>query len=535
MKRILPLCLLAGLLLTGCTAAPKETSTPDATSAPDTTLAPPETDAVTFETGDTLPVLSVTTKTPDDTLAFVTEPVDRYVASQIASWTPGYEMPPEPYYEPCSVTLTMPGQEGSSIADADAEIKVRGNWTTTYAKKPLRLKFAEKQSVPGLRDGAALKNWVLLASYKDGSMLRDKTAFSIAKELYTPDGLFTPEATLVELTINGQYWGVYVLTDQIQVNADRVAITKPEKDYEGTDIGYLLEFDGYAETEDALQHFSIDYADNAPLLPFAGDGEPEQEITPLAPNRNPMRTDPGYTIKSDIYSQAQHDCIADYLDAVYRILYAAAYEDKALQYNFDTHTLEPAEGMTPQEAAQAAVDVNSLADAYILSEIACDADLYWSSFYMDVDLGKDGDRKLRFEAPWDFDSAFGNKDRCADGTGFYAASTLWDVNDNYQTINPWLAVLIHEPWFQEIIREKWTAAYDAGVFSRAGAQITADAAQHEAAFDRNEQRWQQLSHNEAVSELTRDAARCRTEAEAAAYLADWLERRVAFLNEYWHA
>jgi len=36
---------------------------------------------------------------------------------------------------------------------------------------------------------------------------------------------------------------------------------------------------------------------------------------------------------------------------------------------------------------------------YIINEITCDADLYFSSFYMDVDFSKDGNKKLRFEAP----------------------------------------------------------------------------------------------------------------------------------------
>ena len=43
-----------------------------------------------------------------------------------------------------------------------AQVKVRGNWTTSYEKKPLRIKFAEKQSMGELNGGQAFKNWLLL-------------------------------------------------------------------------------------------------------------------------------------------------------------------------------------------------------------------------------------------------------------------------------------------------------------------------------------------------------------------------------------
>ena len=516
--------LLVPCILTGC-AAETDPVTEAQTAATDTiTAAAP--DAVR-----TMPQLSIRTqKEGDDALDFVTKPVNAYVAKSNASWTPGYQMPPAPWYETCSVSLA--DTEDKILLQGDADVKVRGNWTTDYPKKPLRLKFAEKQSIPGLHDGKAYRNWLLLAEYKDGSMLRNKTALSIAQDLMEPDGLYTADAELVEVEINEAYWGVYLLTEQLQ--AGRMGLTEPEKDYQGTDIGYLLEFDGYYTNEDALHSFRADYADNAPLVPFDGTDDASRQICPLNTGGDDETVDVGISIKSDIYSQAQHDCIAQYVNNVYRILYAAAYEDKSLVMDRKTLKLSESTELTPQEAVEAVTDVQSLADAYILCELTCDADIYWSSFFMDVDLGADGDGKLRFEAPWDFDSSMGNKNRCADGTGFYAANIVPDVNDTYETINPWLAVLMHEEWFREIIREKWTSAYDAGVFRKAITQIHADAAAHEESFARNYEKWDNLRHSEAAHELTRKAASCRTEAAAADYLAEWLETRVAFLNDYWH-
>lgn len=495
----------------------------------DTTASSKENNATSFEAGNGIPVLSITTNnSSENSLDFVTKPVAGFVAEQIASWTPNYQMPPAPYYEECKITVT--DANGSiTLSDIDAQVKVRGNWTTTYDKKPLRLKFAEKQNLLGLNDGAEMKNWVLTAEYKDTSMLRNKTALSIAREILGQDALYAADACFVEVEINGEYWGVYLLTEYQQINPNRVDITEADADYEGIDIGYFMEFDGYYTYEDALQSFDMDYADHAPLVPFDGTENSEKTITDLS-------NVPGITIKSDIYSQEQHDFIASYVNNVYRIMYAAAYEDKAYVFNSDyTGLLLASETLSPQEAVERVVDTNSLANMYILNELACDADIYWSSFFMDVDFGEGGNKKLTFEAPWDFDSAMGNKDRCADGTGFYAANIVWDVNNQYKTINPWLAVLMHEDWFQELISDKWTTAYDSGVFERAYTMITEDTERYSEAFARNYEKWNNLSDKSAfASELSTKSAQCQTHAEASEYLLEWLKSRVEFLNEYWH-
>ena len=534
---------LAFCLLTGCTSdILQESSSYETVPA---TTANPESSENTFpainRTEYTVPVLSINTKNQDkNAIEFATKPVNRFVAQSIASWTPGYIVPVEPYFEDCTITLT----DTDSIvlfSNVNAQVKVRGNWTTTYDKKPLRIRFEQKQVVLGLNDGTEAKNWILLAEYKDASMLRNKAALSIARELFKEDGLYAADAELVEVEINNQYWGVYLLVEQQQVNPSRINITEPEPDYTGTDIGYFLEFDGYFTNEDALHSFSVDYAGNAPLVPFDGNAGSGRTMKCLPESSNDRKKDVGITIKSDIYSEQQHDFIASYINNVYYIMYAAAYEDKAFVFDSDYSAISETTEITPWEAVEKVVDVQSLADMYIISELTCDADIYWSSFFMDVDFGEGGDGKLRFEAPWDFDSSMGNKDRCANGTGFYAANIVPDVNGGpanggeYETINPWLAVLMYENRFQEIISEKWTSAFDSGVFDRAIEMIEHDKTQYSKAFERNYKRWNNLVNNSSFSgELSKAAAKCRTHAEAADYLSSWLRSRVDFLNDYWH-
>ena len=537
LKNYILLAMLT-LLLSGCSntdtkitlPGQNKTDTPVITEASAVSETKP--DSTEQSIAGTIPMLSIETANRDaNALDFVKEPIAPYVAKSIASWTPGYKIPPAPYYEACAITLTDSG--GTVLLSADAEVKVRGNWTTSYDKKPLRIKFKEKQNLLGLNDGAQMKNWVLLAEYKDTSMLRNKTALSIAREILGKDGLYAADAAFVEVEINKQYWGVYLLTELQQTNPNRVDITEPEKDYAGTDIGYFLEFDGYFMNEDALHQFYMDYAGNSPLVPFDGNGGSGRTITPLNQGHGDKKQNVGITIKSDIYSQKQHDFIASYVNNVYKIMYMAAYKDEAYQFNSDYTEISRSD-ITPRKAVEQVVNVDSLADMYIISELTCDADIYWSSFFMDVDFGEDGNSKLTFEAPWDFDSSMGNKDRCADGTGFYAANIVPDVNYEYEAVNPWLAVLMYEDWFQDIIREKWTNAYDSGAFERAYAMIENDAVQYKDAFTRNYQRWDNLIHNSAAHELSKRSAGCKTHGETADYLEEWLLSRVEFLNAHWH-
>ena len=223
------------------------------------------------------------------------------------------------------------------------------------------------------------------------------------------------------------------------------------------------------------------------------------------------------------------------MENTYKIMYEAAYNDTAFAFNEDFSQISPSKDLTPQQAVEKVVNVESPADMYIISELTCDADIYWSSFFMDADFGAEGDARLTFEAPWDFDSGLGNKPRCADGTGFYAASLVPDVNDNYTTVNPWLTVLMNEEWFRQIIREKWTSAYDSGVFSRMEEMVLSDTETYSSAFERNYQRWNNLADKSAfVNELTKKSAHCLTHQQAAEYLAEWIGLRVDFLNDYWH-
>ncbi len=482
-----------------------------------------------------LPVLSIETKNKAENAAdFVTEPISRHVTEWIRrDFEPDFDAP-EPYYEDCSVSLC--GTDGKTLLDgADAQVKVRGNWTTVYPKKPLRIKFTEKQGLLGLNNSNAFRNWLLLAEYKDCSMLRNKAVLYAARQILGADGLYAADADFVQVEVNGEYMGLYLLTEMQQAAKNRVNITEAEENYTGTDIGYFLEYDGYFYTEDDLHSFSLDFADNAPLIPYDGNNGSGKTVRCLNNTSSKHEREVGCTIKSDIYSRQQRDFIAGYINNIYRIMYEAAYNHKAYVFSPDNMSISESSDITPQQAVENVVDIDSLADMYIISELACDADLAWSSFYMDVDLSNDHRKKLTFEAPWDFDSSMANRPRCTDGQGFYASAIVPDPDYDLDTVNPWFVLLAYEDWYQDIIRDKWTKAYDSGVFSRVCQMIGSDKEVLADEFSRNYQKWHNdKDKEEFIDELSADERKCWTEKDSAERLLEWLGKRIEFLNSQWH-
>ena len=99
----------------------------------------------------------------------------------------------------------------------EAEVKVRGNYTLDYDKKPIRIKFTKKQGMLGLNGGNKFKSWVLLADYKDLSLSHNSVAYYLGNVLLGSDGLYCTDFRTVEVYINGRYWGVYILAEQQEV------------------------------------------------------------------------------------------------------------------------------------------------------------------------------------------------------------------------------------------------------------------------------------------------------------------------------
>ena len=422
-------------------------------------------------------------------------------------------------YTSCTVTVTDNGD--TKINAKTAGVKVRGNWTTNYDKKPLRIKFDKKQSMLDLHGGDAYKSWLLLAEYKDWSMLRNSTAFYLA---HLMDGNYVSDFRLVNVYINNNFWGVYLLCEQQEVKAGRIEISEAEElednvYYTGTDIGYFLEFDGYYYEEDPLQQFTVKY-----------DG-----LVNYADNRIFTNFQKGFTIKSDIYSDDQKAFIKSYMQNVWNICYNAIVRNTYYSFNEDyTSIALDSTIKNSYEAISKVIDVNSLVNTYLLADIACDTDVAWSSFFMDVDFAENGSKKLKFEAPWDFDSSFGNTKGCIDGKGIYASNIITNAS-NEDAANPWFMLFYRSEWFRDLVKDKFNNLKEKGMFDLVLNYITEVSDTYEADFASNYSKWNNIGHPETIGwETNSQSGNCHTQKEAANYLKNWLTVRLENLDKLYN-
>lgn len=333
--------------------------------------------------------------------------------------------------------------EKLEINEASAGIKVRGNSSVYYGdvsqilanKVPYRIKFDKKTNLLGLNNGAECKSWVLLKS--DWDLIRNDIAFRFGRTIMG-DGNFCSDGQLVHLYVNEEFQGVYELCEQCQINPNRVDISEPAEGYTDTDIGYYLELDNYATSDEDNHYISMDY-ENATVTDINGE---TRQFVPAE-----------YSIKNDLYSQNQIDFIDKYLNNLFKIVYEACENGK--YYKFDeNYDLVDSDVTTAEEAVSNVMDIDSVRDMYILYEIVHDYDCGEGSFYMCVDLSKDSKcPKLKFTSPWDFNWAYN------DSTEKYYAGAFTDKNfvaKKGDRSNPWFIILCKQDWFMDAVKEKWT-------------------------------------------------------------------------------
>lgn len=241
---------------------------------------------------------------------------------------------------------------GSKAAPLALQIRGRGNYTWTgFDKKPYRLKLDKKAEPLGMKKS---KHFVLLAHADDNfGFLRNTVGFELSRLL----GLaYTPAQKPVEVVLNGDYIGLYMLTENIRVDADRVNIVEQadeETDPELITGGWLLEIDNYDEDEQVRINEG-----NGALLRFTYH-------TP------------------ELLSDAQ----LSYLTNLVKTTDQAIYNTNKNSTTWENY-----------------IDMDALARFYIVQEVMDNAESFHGSCYIHKDLG--ADTKLTFGPVWDFGNSF---------------------------------------------------------------------------------------------------------------------------------
>ena len=287
-------------------------------------------------------------------------------------------------------SMSMVSADGGSIYSGELkQIKARGNSTFTYTdKKSYQIKLNTASDLLGNQE--QVKTWVLLASYFDATQMHDK----LMKDLATKLGLaYTASCNWVNLYYDGEYRGVYLLSEKNSVGAASVAITDMEEAYKAQNPSYG-------------DNMSTDLSQNAYGQQFQytkGLQEPAN-ITGgylIELNHNmwdeasgfKTRQGVAFNVKSPEWcGEAAMRYISEYYqdfeDAVYATDKTGAYTG----YNASTG-----------KYFYDYVDMDSLVKVFLLQELALNCDGFISSVY----FYKDADGKMFAGPIWDQDMTFG--------------------------------------------------------------------------------------------------------------------------------
>ena len=304
-------------------------------------------------------------------------------------------------------TMVLSPGKGEADVSYNIEVKGRGNsswggttWLADYdSKNSYSIKLEEKAQLLGLGKGPSRK-WVLNANKFDVSAMRNWMMWELARKMGTIP--FVPDCAWVRLYINGEYRGLYVLsekvnTSQYRVDVDDSATGNPDK-------GYLIELDFRGNTDLSNTYFYVE-----------GYGPDIKRKVYDAVE---------FVIKSDVEGKQDVEFIKSYMERVHAAIMGG---DRA--------------------EIEELVDFASFLDMYIIEELSKDCDSGRASCY----ISKPAGGKIYFTAPWDFDFGFGT---------YGPAQTTYGFVSEGDECCTWYASLIQRDWFKEAVHDRMNELSD---------------------------------------------------------------------------
>ncbi|MCH5226900.1 MAG: CotH kinase family protein [Muribaculaceae bacterium] len=342
------------------------------------------------KTSGTLPVMHINVYTDENHKAYNNEIND-------------YNLSHKNYFEYSEYWIDVNGCEwmedlgaenvGSEEKPLPLQIKARGNWTRIgFSKKPFKIKLDKKQNLLGLTPSKS-KHYALLAHADDNyGYLRNYTSFNLGERIGLP---WTPAMQPVELIINGDYRGLYFLTESIRVGDGRIEIEELndfEEEPELISGGYIVELDNYdEENQIRMEEKSFVGGHYLDALRITWD-TPEE------------------------YSEIQKLFVKDQFSAMNNAI--GRNDDIIWRY----------------------LDLDDAARYYLVQEIVSDTESYHGSTYLYRDRGEG--QKWHFSPLWDAGNAFNGYTN----TFFYTCDPFG---------NTWIPSMRENTAFNEKVKDTW--------------------------------------------------------------------------------
>ncbi|MEN9340437.1 MAG: hypothetical protein RIQ62_1749 [Bacteroidota bacterium] len=283
-------------------------------------------------------------------------------------------------------------------------IEYRGSTSQGFPKKPYGFSTVDNTGanldVPML--GCPPEHdWILLNPYTDKTFMRDKLTYDLAREL----NWYASRAQYVELILNGQNQGVYVLLEKIKRDPNRVAIAKMTTTGNTGDSltgGYIYKVDKVTGSSGPVWHSSHNIA-----------------IQNHDPDWNEITT-------------TQNNYLHSYINSFESSLFNSGFTD-------------------PTNGYRKYANVFSFADLFIINELSNNVDGYRLSTYMH----KDRDSRCgRFTMGpiWDYNLTYGNANYC---NGYPTSGWQISAGCGNDGAGVWINKMLQDQWFKNLISCRW--------------------------------------------------------------------------------
>ncbi len=409
--------------------------------------------------------------------------------------TNGQVIPDEPKVK-ASMGIIYNGPNQSNLLsdpfneyDGFIAIEIRGSTSQLLYKKK-SYGFETQDDVGDNRNVSLLgmpkeNDWILNGPYGDKSLIRNALAYKVAGQIMD----YAPRSVFVELLINDSYEGVYLLTEKIKRDNNRVDIsplTASDKTGDPLTGGYILKLDKEtgAETEGFFSAYD-----------------------PLPGSFQQTYFQYHYPKPRDIIPE-QETYIQEFISDFEDLMDSETYADSL-------------EGYTQY------LDRASFVDYFIVNELFKNIDAYRLSTYLYKDRNSI-DGRLKLGPVWDFNIAMGNIEFCA---GANPAGWVKDFNeicpDDKWLVPFWWKKFWEDQHFRIAIKKRWETLRR-GQLKEEALMTCIDSLtnQLEEAQERNFQRWPVLSTYVWPNWFVGDSYQ-----EEVDYLKEWLEDRLFWLDQ----
>ena len=386
------------------------------------------------------------------------------------------------------------------------QMKGRGNNTFRYVKKPYQIKLSEKASLSGMNKA---KTWVLLANWNDASLLRNQIALDMSRAAGLRGALSCVPA---DVWINGQYNGLYLVTEKIQIKKGRLDLRDLEEETEKVNSQPVSSFAMYKESSRAVP-LSRGY--RIPENPEDITGGYIMTIEKFARLRDYKV--PGFRTRKALPVQIKEPTYPTREQVVYL----------AGRVNEMHDALIAEDGVNPATGRHYTdyIDMDSFAVKFLVEDWTKDYDFIGGSQFMYKD--SDARDPLIYAGPaWDYDLAFGDMpDRGTVAAGNYITAM------SHKTGNIWWLLSRHTDFMSQV-RRTWAEA-----FRPAAAVLLGEKEAWEGCPVKPLETYVEAIRDSAKMNFARWSvptetykAAAQSFENAAAYLEKWIRERTAYMD-----